>query len=131
MRCKFDKRKNKNLNKKKYKKNNFMYLFVMYINIYVHLFIICLCIYLFSLYVQWWTKYLRQTLVFMWNSTLRENFNFYFSAAFWWYSQNFFLLFMSLLTAQIIKNSVILARSYLIFLKIHPRPNLKVFQYQI
>ena len=28
------------------------------------------------------TKYLRQTLVFMWNSTLREKFNFYFSVDF-------------------------------------------------
>ena len=32
--------------------------------------------------IQLWTKYLRQTLVFMWNSTLWENFNFYFSTFF-------------------------------------------------
>ena len=33
--------------------------------------------------LQPWTKYLRQTLVFMWNIALQEKFNFYFSAAFW------------------------------------------------
>ena len=31
---------------------------------------------------QLWTKYLRQSLVFMWDSALHENFNFYFSAVF-------------------------------------------------
>ena len=35
-----------------------------------------------SLQRQSWTKYIRQTLVFMWNSALWENFNFYFSAVF-------------------------------------------------
>ena len=44
---------------------------------------------------------------------------------------NFFLLFMSLLTAHIVNNSHILAGIYFIFLKKRPRPNLKVFQYQI
>ena len=29
-----------------------------------------------------WTKYLRKTLIFMWNSALRENFNFYFQGVF-------------------------------------------------
>ena len=32
---------------------------------------------------------LRKTLVFMWNSALREIFNFYFSVVFCWYQQNF------------------------------------------
>ena len=32
---------------------------------------------------QLFTKYLRQTIVFMWNSTLREKLNFYFSGDFW------------------------------------------------
>ena len=31
-----------------------------------------------------WTKYWRQTLVFMWNGTLQEKFNFYFLRAFCW-----------------------------------------------
>ena len=31
---------------------------------------------------QSWTKYMRQTLVFMWNSAIVGNFNFYFSADF-------------------------------------------------
>ena len=38
---------------------------------------------------------------------------------------------MSLLTALIVKNSLILAGIYLIFLKTRPRRNLKDFQYQI
>ena len=38
---------------------------------------------------------------------------------------------MSLLTALIVKNSLILAGIYLIFLKARPRRNLKDFQYQI
>ena len=39
--------------------------------------------------------------------------------------------FMSLLTAQIVKNShQIFAGIYLIFLKTRPKPNLKVCQYQ-
>ena len=45
--------------------------------------------------------------------------------------KNFLLLFMSLLTDQIAKNSHIFDRIYFIFLKKRPRPNLKVFQYQI
>ena len=32
--------------------------------------------------LQSWKKYMRQTLVFMSNRTIRENFNFYFSAIF-------------------------------------------------
>ena len=32
--------------------------------------------------LQSWKKYMRQTLVFMPNRTIRENFNFYFSAIF-------------------------------------------------
>ena len=39
--------------------------------------------------LQPWTKYFRQTLVFMWNSALLEKFNFYFLAVFWYYWQNF------------------------------------------
>ena len=38
---------------------------------------------------------------------------------------------MSLLTVPIVKNSDILAGIYFKFLKEHPRPNLKVLQYQI
>ena len=45
--------------------------------------------------------------------------------------QKFILLFMSLLTALIVKNSLILAVIYFIFIKKHPRPNFKCFQYQI
>ena len=45
--------------------------------------------------------------------------------------QNFLLPFMSLLTALIVKTSLILAGIYFIFLKKRPRPNLKGFQYQI
>ena len=45
--------------------------------------------------------------------------------------RNFFLLFMSLLTAQIVKNSHIPAGIYFIFLRKRRRPNLKIFQYQI
>ena len=32
--------------------------------------------------LQSWTRYLRQVLVFRWNTALRETFNFYFSAVF-------------------------------------------------
>ena len=32
--------------------------------------------------LQSWTKYVRQTLVSMWNSAIQENFNFFFSAVF-------------------------------------------------
>ena len=45
--------------------------------------------------------------------------------------QNFILLFMSLLTAPIVKNSHILAGIYFIFPKKCPRRNLKVIQHQI
>ena len=45
--------------------------------------------------------------------------------------QNFSLLFISLLTALIFENSHIVAGVYFIFLKKHPRPNLKSFQHQI
>ena len=37
---------------------------------------------LLSMLLQLWTKYLRQALVFMWNSALREKFNFYFGEGF-------------------------------------------------
>ena len=39
-----------------------------------------------------------------------------------------FLLFLSLLTAPIVKNSYILDGIYFVFLKRRPSPNLKVFQ---
>ena len=45
--------------------------------------------------------------------------------------QNFLLLFMSLLTALIVKNSHIFQGIYFIFLKKHTRSNLKCFQYQM
>ena len=38
--------------------------------------------------LQPWTKYLRKTLVFMWNSALWGNINFYFSAVFCQFQQN-------------------------------------------
>ena len=41
--------------------------------------------------------------------------------------QNLLLLFMSLLTAPIVKNSHIYTRIYFIFLKKCPKTNLKVF----
>ena len=47
------------------------------------------------------------------------------------YLQNFVLLFMSLLRVPLVKNSRILAGIYSIFPRKRPRPNLKVFQYQI
>ena len=45
--------------------------------------------------------------------------------------KNFILLFMSLLTAWIVKNSDIFAGIYFIFLKINHRSNLKDFRYPI
>ena len=39
---------------------------------------------------QSFTKYLRKALVSMWNSKIRETFNFYFSAVFCWYQQSFY-----------------------------------------
>ena len=39
--------------------------------------------------VSSWTKYLRYTLVFMWNMDLWEKFNFYFSGVFWKYWKSF------------------------------------------
>ena len=39
--------------------------------------------------LQSWKKYMRQTLVFMSNRTIRENFNFYFSAIFFQYQKHF------------------------------------------
>ena len=45
--------------------------------------------------------------------------------------ENFLLLFISLLTAPVVKNNHILAGIYFIFLKTRPRPNLKGLQYQI
>ena len=39
--------------------------------------------------LQSFTKYLRQTLVFMWNNKIRESFNFHFSAVLCQYQQNF------------------------------------------
>lgn len=44
--------------------------------------------------------------------------------------QNFLLLCLSLLIAQISKNSLILGKIYLTFLEKPPRPNYKVFQYK-
>ena len=41
------------------------------------------------------------------------------------------MLFMSLLTVPVAKNSHILAGIYFIFVKERPRPNWKVLQYQI
>ena len=41
------------------------------------------------IYLQSFTKYLRQIIVFMWNSALRENFNFCFSEDFYCYWLNF------------------------------------------
>ena len=35
--------------------------------------------------LQSWTKRFKQSLVFIWNSTPWEKFDFYFPAAFWWY----------------------------------------------
>ena len=37
---------------------------------------------------------------------------------------------MLLLAAPVFKNNHFLVRMYLIFLKQHPRPNLKIFQYK-
>ena len=39
---------------------------------------------------QSWTKCLRQTLVFIWNRALRQNFDLYFLAVFRYYQQNFY-----------------------------------------
>ena len=41
--------------------------------------------------LQSWTKYMRQTLVFIWNSAIQENFNFYSSAVFCYYQKTFSL----------------------------------------
>ena len=48
-----------------------------------------------------------------------------------WLSAKILLLFMSLLTTLIVKNSHILARTFFNFLKKRPTPKLKGFQYQI
>ena len=48
-----------------------------------------------------------------------------------WLSAKILLLFMSLLTTLIVKNSHILARTFFNFLKKCPTPKLKGFQYQI
>ena len=45
--------------------------------------------YFSNFYLQIFTKYLTQTLVFMCNSALQEKFNFCFSGVFRWYWQNF------------------------------------------
>ena len=45
--------------------------------------------------------------------------------------QNFLFLFVSLLTASVVKNSHILAVIYFIFLNKRSGPNLKVFLYRI
>ena len=47
------------------------------------------------------------------------------------FCKTFSLIFMSLLTALIVKNSHILAGIYFAFLKKRPRLNLKGFQYQL
>ena len=36
----------------------------------------------FPCLLQSWKRYIRQALVFLWNNTMRENFNFYFSEVF-------------------------------------------------
>ena len=46
-------------------------------------------------------------------------------------SAKFYFIFMSLLTALIVKNSHILDGIHYMFLKNCPRPNLKAFPYQI
>ena len=45
--------------------------------------------------------------------------------------QNFLSLFVSLLTASVVKNSHMLAGIYFMFLNGRPRPNLKGSQYRI
>ena len=42
-----------------------------------------------NIYLQSWTKRLRQTLVLMWNSALQDKGSFYFSAVVCWYWLNF------------------------------------------
>ena len=49
---------------------------------------LCLC--MFRFFLQPWTKYLRQTIVFNWNNELREKFIFHFSQIFCKYWQNFY-----------------------------------------
>ena len=51
-----------------------LYLVEYYVNCYI---------YFNCLLLQPWAKYLRQNLVFMWNSAKREKFDFNFSAVFW------------------------------------------------
>ena len=60
-----------------------------------HNLVLCFWNYLFTLIYlgltscqRSWTKYLRQTLVFMWNSALWEKLNFHFQGVLWWYWQN-------------------------------------------
>ena len=56
---------------------------------YLHYFIVKLAFgqlkikYAYMLFLQSFTKYLGQSLVFMWNTALREKFNFYFSRDFY------------------------------------------------
>ena len=68
------------------------------------------------------------------NSALRKKFKFSFQEFFAGIAKNFILagrmdnmLFMSLLTALIFKNSQIRSRIYFIFLKLRPKRSLKVF----
>ena len=70
----------------------------------------------------------------MQNSALRKKFKFSFQEFFASIAKNFILagrmdnmLFMSLLTALIFKNSQIRSRIYFIFLKLRPKRSLKVF----
>ena len=74
-----------------------------------------------SSYLQFRTKYLRQTLAFMWNSALREKFNFHFYGVLCWCWQKFsfwtghyaiilwhfeiFLIFPNFLRSLVLSNS--------------------------
>ena len=41
------------------------------------------------LLLQSWTEYMRRALVFVWSSSMREDFNIYFSVIFCWYRGDF------------------------------------------
>ena len=101
-------------------------------------------------FVKSWKKYMRQILVFMWNSALPEDLNFYFSGVFCYYKNNFefiilwgfeiFMIFPSFLRSWFFflcghsspggEDAVgILSLFFLVWALCPPPPSAKVFFY--
>ena len=95
----------------------------------------------YSSLLQSWPKYMRQTLMLVWNSALRENFNFNFEQFFAYIDKifilrgrlsfrqdclkNFLLHFISPLRVPLFENSNFVVEICFIFLKTCPRSNFK------